>query len=83
MEQPMFSYERIKHIPTSRDGKMAYGIMAVLVARQSLNEGLRLLPTDGDGAFFAFLMTGVLLYTVGLALVRFNTGRPLFEAVQR
>jgi len=77
MEQRM--YERIKNFPTSRDGKMAFGIVCALVARQSLNEGLRMLPTDANGAMFAFLMTGILLYSVGLSLARFNTGRPLFE----
>lgn len=76
----MLNYERIKNIPTSRDGKMAFGILCALVARQSLNEGLRMLPTDAEGALFAFLMTAVLLYSVGLSLARFNTGRPLFEA---
>jgi hypothetical protein len=79
MEQAMLSYERIKNFPTSRNGKMAFGILCALIARQSLNEGLRLLPSDADAAMFAFLMTGVLLYSTGLALVRFNTGRPLFE----
>jgi len=74
------NYETIKNIPTSRNGKMAYGIAAALVARESLNTGLALMDTNADGALFAFLTTGVLLYTVGLALVRFNTGRPLFEA---
>ena len=74
------NYETIKNIPTSRNGKMAYGIAAALVARESLNSGLTLMDTNADGAIFAFLTTGVLLYTVGLALARFNTGRPLFEA---
>lgn len=72
-------YNRIKTIPTSRDGKMAYGIFAALIARASLNSGMELLPNDTDGALFAFLMTGVLLYTIGLAIVRFDTNRPLFE----
>ena len=76
----MFSYERIKNIPTSRDGKMVFGILCALIARQSLDAGLQMLPTDADGAMFAFLMTAVLLYSTGLALVRFNSGRPLFEA---
>ncbi len=77
------NYERIKNFPTSRNGKMAFGILCALIARQSLNEGLRLLLIDGTSALFAFLMTGVLLYSTGLALVRFNTGRPLFEAAGR
>lgn len=76
-------YERIKNIPTSRDGKMIYGIIAALIARASLNQGITLYPTDHDGAFFAFLMTGILLYTIGLAMLRFNTERPLFEPLKR
>jgi hypothetical protein len=79
----MLNYERIKNIPTSRDGKMAFGIVCALIARQSLNEGLRMAPTNADGAMFAFLMTAVLLYSTGLALVRFNTGRPLFEVLPK
>lgn len=76
-------YERIKNIPTSRDGKMIYGILAAFIARSALNSGVELMHTNTDGAFFAFLTTGVLLYTVGLAMVRFNTGRPLFESIKR
>ena len=75
-------YQRLKNIPTSRDGKMAYGIFAALIARSSLNSGIELFPTDSDGAMFAFLMTGVLLYTIGLAIVRFDTNRPLFEPLK-
>ncbi|MFZ4540689.1 MAG: hypothetical protein ACOYNL_02615 [Rickettsiales bacterium] len=75
--------ERILTIPSSRDGKMAYGIFAALVSRSALNEGLAQIGHNNDGAFAAFLMTGVLLYTVGLAMARFNTGRPLFESVKR
>lgn len=77
------NYETIRNIPTSRNGKMAYGILAALATRESLNSGIALLPTDSDGAFFAFLMTGVLLYTVILAMARFDTGRPLFEPIRR
>ena len=75
-------YERIKNFPTTRNGKMAFGIVCAIIARQSLNEGLRMLPTDAEGAMFAFLMTAVLLYSVGLSLARFNTGRPLFESLK-
>ena len=74
-------YERLKNIPTSRDGKMAYGIFAALIARASLNSGIELYQTNADGSFIAFMTTGVLLYTIGLAMVRFNTNRPLFEPV--
>ena len=77
------NYERIKNIPTSRDGKMIYGIIAAFIARASLNSGMELMATDTDGALFAFLTTGVLLYTIGLAIVRFDTGRPLFEPSKR
>jgi hypothetical protein len=79
MEQTM-NYERIKNIPTSRDGKMVFGIVCALIARQSLNEGLAQMGHNDAGAMFAFFMTAVLLYNVGLAMVRFNTGRPLFES---
>ena len=76
-------YDRIKNIPTSRDGKMAFGIMAAFIARASLNSGLDMYPTNHDGAFAAFLMTAFMLYTIGLAIVRFDTNRPLFESVKR
>ena len=76
-------YDRIKNIPSSRDGKMAFGIFAALIARASLNSGIELYATNADGSLFAFLMTGVLLYTIGLAIVRFDTNRPLFESIKR
>lgn len=76
-------YDKIKSIPTSRDGKMIYGILAAFMARALLNTGITLFPTDHDGAFFAFLMTGVMLYTMVLAMVRFNTQRPLFEPINK
>ena len=74
-------YNKLKTIPTSRDGKMAYGILAALIARASINSGINLYPTDTDGALIAFLTAGFMLFTVGLALVRFNTERPLFEPI--
>lgn len=76
-------YDRIKNIPTSRDGKMAFGVLCALIARAALNEGLALLPTDAEGALFAFLMTGFMLGVVGLALVRFDSGAPLFSPLKR
>jgi hypothetical protein len=79
----MLHYDRIKNIPTSRDGKMVYGITAALVARLMLNQGIATLPVDSNGALIAFLMTGVLLFTVGLAIARYDTGRPLFEPLKR
>ena len=75
-------YEKIKTMPTSRDGKMAFGIFAALIARASLNSGIDLLTTNADGSFFAFLTTGLMLYTIGLAIVRFDTNRPLFEPLK-
>ena len=76
-------YDKLKNIPSSRDGKMAYGIFAALIARASLNSGIELYSTNSQGALFAFLTTGVLLYTIGLAIVRFDTNRPLFEPIKR
>ena len=76
-------YDKIKNIPTSRDGKMAFGIFAALIARASLNSGIGLYPTDANGALFAFFTTAVLLYTIGLAIVRFDTNRPLFEPLKK
>jgi hypothetical protein len=76
-------YDKLKNIPSSRDGKMAYGIFAALIARASLNSGIDLLSTNADGSLFAFLTTGVLLYTIGLAIVRFDTNRPLFEPLKQ
>ena len=77
------NYERIKNIPTSRDGKMALGILCALIARSSLNEAIAQYGNNNDGALFGFLMTGIMLYTVVLAVVRFDTGRPLFESGAR
>jgi hypothetical protein len=79
----MLNYERIKNIPTSRDGKMIYGIVAAVMARLMLNQGIATLRVNGDGAIIAFLMAGVLVGTVVLALVRYDTGRPLFEPLKR
>ena len=76
-------YDKLKNIPSSRDGKMAFGIFAALIARESLNSGIALFPTNTQGSLFAFLTTGVLLYTIGLAIVRFDTNRPLFEPIKR
>jgi hypothetical protein len=75
-------YDRIKNMPTSRDGKMLFGIFAAFVAREFLNQGISLLPTNPDGAFFAFLMTAFLLYSIGLSVARYDNGRPLFEPVR-
>lgn len=74
-------YEKLKRFPTSPNAKMAYGILCAFVARGTLNEGIRLVDVDADAAVFAFMATAVLLYTTVLAMVRFNTGRPLFETV--
>ncbi|MES2984272.1 MAG: hypothetical protein V4735_03690 [Pseudomonadota bacterium] len=74
------NYESIKHMPRSRDGKMVYGIIAALLARTMLNQGVTMLEQNTDGAFLAFLMAGVMLFTLLLAIVRYDNGRPLFEA---
>lgn len=76
-------YERIKNFPTSRNAKMVYGILCALVAREMINQGRATYDTNPDGALVAFLMAGVLVFTILLAIVRFNTGRPLFEEITR
>lgn len=76
-------YDKLKNIPTSRDGKMIYGIFAAFVARAMLNSGIALFPTDPDGAGVAFLMAGLMVYTVILAMVRFDSGEPLFAPLKR
>lgn len=77
------NYERIKNFPTSRNGKTVYGIASALVAREMINQGMTLYETNPDGALISFLMAGVLVFTIVLALARLNTGRPLFEEVTR
>ncbi len=77
------NYETIKNIPTSRNGKMAFGIFCAFIARTALNQGLDMFATDPNGAMFAFLMAGVLTFTVILAIVRYDSGRPLFEPLTR
>jgi hypothetical protein len=77
------NYEMIKTIPTSRDGKMVFGIIAALIARTALNQGFTLIDTDTDGALMAFFMAGILTFTVVLSIVRYNTGRPLFEPIYK
>jgi len=76
-------YDKIKDIPTSRDGKMVYGLVAAVMARLMLNQGIATLPENAAGATYAFLMCGVLLTTVVIAIVRYDTGRPLFEPINR
>lgn len=76
-------YERIKNFPTSRNAKMAYGIACAFVAREMINQGITTFETNPDGALVAFLMAAVLVFTIVLAIVRFNTGRPLFEELSR
>ena len=77
------NYERIKNIPTSRDGKMAYGIVAALIARSMLNAAMETFPENHDGALIGFLMAGFMTCTAILAIVRYDTGRPLFEPLKR
>ncbi len=73
------NYEKIKNMPTSRDGKMVYGVVSAIMARLMVKSGIETYATNHDGAFIAFLMASVLAYTCVLAMVRYNTGRPLFE----
>lgn len=77
------TFEQIKNFPTSRNAKAVFGIFAALIARESLNSGMALIDTNSDGALMAFLVTGFLVYAIVLAVIRYNTGRPLFESVGR
>ena len=77
------NYEYIKNIPTSRNGKMIYGLIAAIMASLMLNQGFEMLPINSDGALIAFLMAGALLFTVILAIVRYDTNRPLFEPLKQ
>lgn len=79
----MLNYDQIKNMPSSRSGKLLYGILAALVARTALNQAIAMLPVNSDGALFGFLMAGVLVFTIGLAIVRYDNGRPLFEPLKR
>lgn len=72
-------YERIKNMPTSRDGKMIYGILAAVAARLMIEHGVATMPENGGDALMAFGFAGILLFTLVLAIARYNTGRPLFE----
>jgi hypothetical protein len=77
------TYDMIKQIPTSRDGKMIFGILAAVAARLMLNKGIETLPENGGDALLAFLLAGVLVFVVGLAIARYDSGRPLFEPLTR
>lgn len=76
-------YEQIKDIPKTRDGKMLYGILAALVAGNMLNEALALWSENTPRSVIELFGCAVLLFTVVLAMVRFNTGRPLFEPLKQ
>lgn len=73
------TYETIKNIPTSRDGKMIVGILCAVMARLMLDKGIETMPENGGDAFMTFIFAGVMLFVTGLAIVRYNTERPLFE----
>ena len=77
------TYEQIKNIPTSRNGKMAFGILCAFIARGLITTGHDLMETNADGALVAFLAAGFMVYVIVLAVIRFDTGRPLFEAGSR
>ena len=77
------NYERIKNFPTSRNGKMLFGILCAFIARGLINTGITLMETNSDGALLAFLAAGLMVFNTVLAIVRFNTERPLFEPIER
>ncbi len=76
--------DKMMRFPTSCNAKMAYGILSAFVARGFFNEGLaQLAAHNAKGAVMPFAATWFLIYTIGLCMVRFNTGRPLFERAVR
>lgn len=74
--------DQLKTIPTSRNGKMLYGIFCAFLARELINTGVALMGSKNEGALMAFLGAGVMLYNVVLTVRRFNTERPLFDAAE-
>lgn len=76
-------FDRLMNFPTSYNEKMAYGICSAFVARGFLNDAALQLHDSPGTALMSSLMAGLMLYNVGLALVRFNTRRPLFEPRHR
>lgn len=79
----MMTYDSIKNIPTSRDGKMIYGVLAAVAARLFVNHGIVTMNENGGDALMAFMCAGLLVYTTMLAIVRYDSGRPLFEATSK
>lgn len=79
----MLSYDTIKHIPNTRDGKMVVGLLAAYAARLFFNIGLETMAENGGDALLAFLIAGQMLFVLGLSLARYDTGRPLFEPLPR
>jgi hypothetical protein len=78
-EKIMMTYDMIKNIPTSRDGKMITGILCAVMARLMLHKGMDTLSENAGDALLAFGFTGVLVFVMLLAIARYNTERPLFE----
>jgi hypothetical protein len=77
------TYETIKNIPTSRDGKMIMGILCAVMARLMLNKGFETLPENAGDAMMSFMFAGVLVFVTLLSIVRYNTERPLFESISK
>lgn len=73
------NYEMIKNIPSSRDGKMITGIVCAVMARLMLHKGIETMPENAGDALMSFTFAGVLLFVTVLAVLRYDTGRPLFE----
>ncbi|MFZ4125794.1 MAG: hypothetical protein ACOYJ2_06975 [Rickettsiales bacterium] len=72
-------YETIKNIPTSRDGKMITGIVCAVIARLMLHKGIETLPENAGDALMSFSFAALLVFVTLLAIIRYNTERPLFE----
>ena len=79
----MMTYDSIKNIPTTRDGKMIYGILAAVAARLFVNKGFETIPENAGDALMSFMLAGVLVFVTVLAIVRYDSGRPLFESLPK
>lgn len=68
-----------KDMPSTRDGKMVFGLFAAYTARLFLNKGIETLPENTGDGVLAFLIAGFMLFVLLLSVLRYNTERPLFE----
>jgi hypothetical protein len=77
------NYETIKNIPRSRDGKMIVGIICAVMCKLFLEKALQTMPENAGDALMAFSIAALMLFVTVLAILRYDTGRPLFEPFKR